>query len=162
MSDAVMGELVVPDLPADWREALRAIAQRTRGVFLAHPWLAEVGGRRGNPGPNALMHFEQSLQAVDGLGLDPKQRVAVISAVDDYVFGYVHREVELARESAGDGLGLEEHFETIRPWIDDMLATGRFPHLVKYNEEGGLPPVDRRFEDGLDWLLDGIAARFAG
>ena len=42
-----------------------------------------------------------------------------------------------------------------------MLATGRYPYLQRYMEEGGLPPVDRRFEDGLDWLLDGIAARFA-
>jgi hypothetical protein len=28
--------------------------------------------------------------------------------------------------------------------------------------EGGLPPVDRHLEEGLDWLLDGIAARFGG
>ena len=41
-------------------------------------------------------------------------------------------------------------------------ATGRYPHLRRYMDEGGMPPVDRRFEDGLDWLLDGIAARFAG
>ena len=161
MSDAVMGELVVADLSDDWREALRQIAQHTRGIFLAHGWLAELGRRRSSPGPNALMHFEQSLQAVSGLGLDPEQRMAVIAAVDDYVFGFVHRETELERERERDGLALDEYFESIRPWIEDMLATGRYPYLQRYTEEGGMPPQRRRFEDGLDWLLDGIAARFA-
>lgn len=160
MADAVMGELVVPDLSDDWREAVRQIARRTRAIFLAHPWLAEAGGGRGSPGPNALLHFEQSLQAVSGLGLDHAQRLAVISAVDDYVFGYVHREVEMERERERGGMSHDEHVESIRPWIEDMIATGRFPHLERYMEEGGLPPADRRLEEGLDWLLDGIAARF--
>jgi AcrR family transcriptional regulator len=161
MADAVMGELVVPDLSDDWREALRQIARRTRAIFLDHPWVAETRGTRGGPGPNALLHFEQSLQAVAPLGLDHEQRLAVISVVDDYVFGFVHREVEQQREREDGGMGHDEYFESIRPWIEEMVASGRFPHLQRYMAEGGLPPVDRRLEDGLDWLLDGIAARFA-
>ena len=73
----------------------------------------------------------------------------------------MHREVELERERERDGLALDEYFESIRPWIEDMLATGRYPYLQRYTAEGGMPPRRRRFEDGLEWLLDGIAARFA-
>src|SRR5215472_16426953 len=38
MDDALMAEVLVPTLPEDWREALTAIASRTRDVFLRHPW----------------------------------------------------------------------------------------------------------------------------
>ena len=39
MEDAIMGELLVPDgqLPTDWRQALTAIAHRTRATFRRHP-----------------------------------------------------------------------------------------------------------------------------
>src|SRR4029453_10963234 len=39
MEDAIMGELLVPDdqLPTDWRQALTAIAPRTRATFPRHP-----------------------------------------------------------------------------------------------------------------------------
>src|SRR4051795_8196689 len=39
MMDEVIGEVVLPgELPADWREALRRIAQATRAAARAHPW----------------------------------------------------------------------------------------------------------------------------
>src|SRR5690242_20314802 len=39
MIDEVIGEAVLPgEVPDDWREALRQIAQRTRAAARAHPW----------------------------------------------------------------------------------------------------------------------------
>ena len=66
--------------------------------------------------------------------------------VDDYVFGFVHREVEHEREREGGGMGLDEF--SSRSGLDrGMLATGRYPYLQRYTEEGGLPPPPRRFEE---------------
>ena len=163
MADAVMGELVVArPLGRLARGAAADRAEHARD--LPRPgWLAELGRRRSSPGPNALMHFEQSLQAVSGLGLDPEQRMAVIAAVDDYVFGFVHREVELERERERDGLALDEYFESIRPWIEDMLATGRYPYLQRYIEEGGSRPstaASRRASTGC-WTGSPRASRRA-
>ena len=52
MFDEVMSELLLPEpLPEDWRGALTAIAQRTRGVWSRHPWMASSIGERSGLGP---------------------------------------------------------------------------------------------------------------
>jgi len=38
MDDALMGEILLPSVPKDWRRAMIEIAKRTRAVFLRHPW----------------------------------------------------------------------------------------------------------------------------
>ena len=40
MQDAILADVLVPDacLLGGWREALTAIARRTRDVLMAHPW----------------------------------------------------------------------------------------------------------------------------
>jgi hypothetical protein len=62
MSDAIMGEILVPDdeLSEDWRMALTQIATRTRAIFARHRWIFDRFGD-GRPGPNGMRHFEQSL-----------------------------------------------------------------------------------------------------
>src|SRR3954447_7204088 len=65
MADAISGELLVPGgVLGDWREALRAIAHRTRDAFLRHPWLIDTAGRRPLVTPNQLRHIEQSVAVV--------------------------------------------------------------------------------------------------
>ena len=45
-----------------------------------------------------MRHFEQSLQAVDGLGLDREPTFELIGQIDDYVFGYALREKQEREE----------------------------------------------------------------
>jgi AcrR family transcriptional regulator len=60
MADAIGEEMLIPgEVPADWREALRQIALRTRDTFLRHPWLLDVGTERPIPTRNTLRHIEQ-------------------------------------------------------------------------------------------------------
>jgi len=105
MSDAVMAEVVVPEgeLSDDWRTALTQIANRSHDAFSAHHWVFQKIGDDGVPGPNGMRHFEQSLRAVAGLGLDREQTFEVIGQVDDYVFGYSLREVQEAKEQEHAG-----------------------------------------------------------
>ena len=75
MHDAILAEILLPQLPAGWREAVSAIARRTRDVLLAHPWsVASLNGAQF--GPNAMRHVEQSLEALDALALDPAEKLA--------------------------------------------------------------------------------------
>ena len=39
MGDTVASEMLVPNLPAHWRDVLVAIAGHTRAMFLNHPWM---------------------------------------------------------------------------------------------------------------------------
>lgn len=161
--DAVMGEVALPveqPMPGDWREALTLLAHRTRSVLLRHPWMLDIAD---DPpvGPNAVRHFDQSLQAVASLPTDLESRFDVLALVDEYVFGYClnHRNnIQL------DG-GLDDGMIA---YVEGLLATGSYPALDALADEHGLDGAwtrieshlrdDRRFERNLARLLDGIDA----
>jgi AcrR family transcriptional regulator len=170
MSDGIMGNQLVDDaeLQQGWRAGLRAIAFATKRNFERHPWIlgAMRPRPRALPGPNSLRHFDQSVAAVADTGVDLPTRLEIIALVDDYVFGYAVR-VIIA--------GLEARAEEAEPgWMEEVFAymrreldTGAYPHvqaIVEANRAAGgrdedLPMMaidERRFERGLERLLDGI------
>lgn len=164
MDDALMGEVLVPDdeLPLDdWRTALTEIATRTRAVFLRHPWSFEALGESSG-GPNGMRHFEQSLAAVASTGLGPRGQLELIALVDDYVFGYVMRELQIPADP-----NLKEMPPAIAQFFADLLASGDYPHIERFvgDEEAvtgfmrfvevAIDPA--RFGRGLQRLLDGVA-----
>jgi AcrR family transcriptional regulator len=166
MGDAVMAEVVVPEgtLSDDWRTALTQIANRSHEAFRAHHWVFQKLGEDGVPGPNGMRHFEQSLQAVAGLGLDREQTFEVIGQVDDYVFGYSLREVQEAKE--------QEHGWTpaVVDFLKRELATGDYPLIgeffgddfeASFDQAMEMMADEARFDRGLKRLLDGIEAEFA-
>jgi AcrR family transcriptional regulator len=166
MDDAMMGELLVPDgeLADDWREAVAQIARRTYEVFRRHPWLVEHMGDeddRDPGGPNGMRHFEQSLKAAAGSGVDDIERLELVSLVDDYVFGHATRNRQMTREA-----GLEDaHVAAMLEYVEAMLATGEFPQIAELAGDDIRASFERimalggdegRFERGLQRLLDGI------
>lgn len=170
MSNAVMGDLLIPndDVPEDWREALTEIARRTRETFRRHPWIFEGMRQPGQPTPNGLRHFEQSMAAVSGLDLPARDRLELVGMVDDYVFGYSLRELlqEIA-ESEGD----PDHSEPALDFFESQIESGEYPNVRKLfrgnpreamrrmiESFSGEQQKNRRFEKGLSILLDGIAA----
>ncbi|MCW2922638.1 MAG: Transcriptional regulator, TetR family protein [Thermoleophilia bacterium] len=169
MQDALMAEVVVPAdrFPDSWRAALAAIAHSSRDAFIEHPWaMAALEGVR--LGPNAIRHFEQSLQALAATDLGWRDKLAITGIVDDYVFGYVMRAGEAGRDLERDVGGaaeiasidamLRQHFApdeltNIRGWAgDDPVAAWRAANEAFTSDE--------RFELGLEALLDGLAVRF--
>jgi AcrR family transcriptional regulator len=170
MDDAIMGEVLVPagELPETWREALTAIARRSREAFLRHPWaLLALGGARG--GPNGMRHFEQSVAAVSGLDLDARGKLELIAMVDDYVFGFVYRSGEIAANF--DATTHEEELEELLPSFEAQMQSGEFPHIEALFGDSDVRETwqlvvdtmtaESRFELGLARLLDGIAANLA-
>jgi AcrR family transcriptional regulator len=164
MGDTVAAEMLVTKLPSDWREALRAIAQRSREAFLQHPWLLLTLQDRPRVSPNLLRHIEQSAQAVAPLAqsLDPALLNGIVTAVDDYMVGYTLRELALGGAAVGEDRGrkLAMRFreEWQQPYVRYLLESGEFPMLSQFVTMTA-PPPSLSFEDGLDWLLDGFAAR---
>jgi AcrR family transcriptional regulator len=159
MADSVAAEMLVRDLPADWRGALRAIAHQSRDTFRRHPWLHSA--LRGSPRltPNLLRHIEQSSQSVAGLaeeGVEPALLTAIVVAVDDYTIGFTVREaaVEDPRNRAAD---IADRLQ--EPHMRALLESGEFPLLSRFITGGQDLQIEDRFEHGLDWLLDGFAAQ---
>jgi AcrR family transcriptional regulator len=156
MRDQVNREVVLGSaLPAGWREAVTAIARRTRDVILRHPWIVDTNASGAGLSPNALRHIEESLTALRDLGLGPRDAVDVLTAVDKFTLG--HATFEIA-----DRVGAAAR-QSAAPYFESLLATGEFPALARLQSgdaAGAItePRYERQFERGLKWLLDGIAA----
>lgn len=163
MDDEVMGEVVVPgEMPADWREALSEIARRTARAMLDHEWMGGAMHRRPLPGPNALMHVEQSLAAVAPLGLDAATAGEILSIVDDFAMGFALREIASRQWRWAEGDEPSPAMDEPPAYLRRLLDSGRYPHLQKVAAESGFErPGEDRFERGLQWLLDGIEAALA-
>lgn len=166
MSDAVMAMVVVPEgeLSDDWRTALTQIANRSHAAFSSHHWVFSRMSDDGVPGPNGMRHFEQSLQAVAGLGLDREETFEVIGQIDDYVFGYSLREVQ-EREEQEHGWSPE-----VVDFFRREVATGDYPRISQFfgddfeatfEQAMEFMADETRFDRGLARLLDGIEAEFA-
>jgi AcrR family transcriptional regulator len=169
MSDGIMGGQLVDDaeLEKGWRAGLRAIGHATRRNFQRHPWMGDAMRPRPSsvPGPNAMRHIEQSLAAVADTGLDAQGQMDLIAAIDDYVIGFVIRSQRFAEEeeqSPGQEW-LEQMFQHMR----ERIESGGYPYLrraLEANRAEGrsdeelarMATDERRFERGLERILDGI------
>jgi AcrR family transcriptional regulator len=159
MVDEVIAGALLDELPADWRDALTAIARALRAVCLAHPWVVTAAGRQALLGPNVMRHVEQSLQATAALGLDQAKRHAIWRALDSYTMGHAH--LSPGRDH-GDGSTANDPGwrAAAGAYLKGLAASGSFPNLAAEREAGLLhgDHDELTFETGLGWLLTGIAA----
>src|SRR5215470_4941229 len=163
MLDRVLGELLLDQLPDDWRQALRAIAQHTRAAAHRHPWIIGALGQRPAIGPNGMRHREQSLAAVAGLDVDLFRKGALLEAVDAYTIGHVTMELAERETQRRERLSGPQWRTAMQAYLQRLLDSGDFPHLAGAGLDAGLPTADhqRRFDAGLDWLLTGFTTTLA-
>jgi AcrR family transcriptional regulator len=170
MGDVVMGGLIVPEdeLAGDWRQALSTLARATRKSFKEHSWIFEAMGQPVGSGPNGLRHFEQSMEAVSEVQARPLERIELVTLVDDYVFGFTLRELlQEMYEAEGD----PDMTESGLAFFESELGSGEYPNLSKMfrgdlragierlmQSFSGERANNRRFERGLEALLDGFEA----
>jgi AcrR family transcriptional regulator len=166
MRDAVAAEMILPEpIPDDWREALRAIAHRTKAAFEAHTWSLDVAPRRPRARINRLRHVEQSVGIMVRLDVGAPTGRAILMSIDDYVIGYClrkrSRERMLANFGPVDKATLHSFGGDPDPEVAAALEAGELPLIKKITGRPsrkhpfGVPP-DSGFEPGLEWLLDGI------
>jgi AcrR family transcriptional regulator len=173
MNDTVMGEVLVADgeLPESWREAITAIAHRSHDAFGRHRWTLDRVTDI-SIGPNGIKHFEQSLQAVASTGLPVRERLHLISLVDEFVFGYSLRETI----DFGGEVGSEQWPPGTLELFEHELQSGTYPHIGSLIAEElhtdsvaegtrlvmQIISQPERFEEGLRQLLDGIEVGMSG
>lgn len=165
MVDEIYGEMASPSrVRGDWRKAFRAMARRTRRAAHEHPWFVDLLGGRPRLGPNALAHLEASLAILNDVpGFDDIDLVMRATAtVHAYVIGAIRNEASelaAARQSGKDKVEWQmEH----APYMARMLATGQFPMLARVVRGARHPSPETVFDEGLEWVLDGIGARVEG
>lgn len=162
MVDAVYGEIVSAG-PIDdhWRAALRSMAQRIRQAAQAHRWFVDLLGGRPHLGPNALAYLDASLAVLCATpGFEDIDVVIQASwTINAYVLGAIRGEASEQRAELASAMSKTEWQTNMGPYLQRMIATGRFPHLDKMIHDGTHLSADVIFDRGLDCVLDGIAAR---
>jgi AcrR family transcriptional regulator len=160
MHDQVMGELVIPDdeLAATWQEGLAQICRRTKEVYQRHTWMVSGAWERPQMGPLALAHVEQSLAVLRELPKDDALRA--LAAADDYVIGYVSRQVAAQQALQRAGLDQDDYQEALRPYVERLIVerADEYPNLARFVGENWAVDGEERFERGLQWMIAGMAA----
>lgn len=164
--DEIISEVLVPDtmpMPRQWRAAVTLIARRTRDSLLRHPWVLDIND---DPpiGPNAMRHFDQTLQAVAPLDAPLTDKLDLMAAVDNFVFGHCL--------GARNNLHHDEaNSKEMLRYVEDLFATGHYPALAKLVDEQGLESLWNRIHDSMNdreqfdrnlaRILDGFEADLA-
>jgi AcrR family transcriptional regulator len=162
MVDAVYGEMASQG-PAggDWREALRLMAYQTKAAGARHPWFIALLGTRPSLGPNALQYLETSLAALTAApGLeDIDAALLARRTVSAYVIGALELEASELNAEASSGMNESQWQASTAAYMYRIIETGRFPNLAKVVRDATHPAADVMFDQGLDRVLDGIAAQ---
>ena len=164
MVDMVYGEMLSAEtLDGDWRGVLRSIAHRTRQAAQRHNWFIELLGGRPHFGPNALAFREQSFGALNDIpGFeDIDVAMEALKTVNAYVIGAIWDETSQLRSERESGMDTEEWKAAMWPYMQRMIATGRFPMLTKIVRDATHPSADDQFDRGINCVLDGIEALLA-
>jgi AcrR family transcriptional regulator len=163
MVDAVVTEYLPEDsqLSGDWRRDLRELAWQARRCMRRHPWFTPLAASRQAASPNRLRLMENTLGMLDGLGLSVDEMLTITGTLFAYVHGFVQSELADAEALRRTGLDLSQWMALQVPYIQSVIATGRYPMLERMTTQGGreLTGVDERFAYGLDRMLAGIAAQ---
>ncbi|MDQ0324242.1 AcrR family transcriptional regulator [Rhodopseudomonas julia] len=160
--DAVYGEMIAEGpLEGGWQDALRTMAHRTREAVHRHAWLTELLSGRPHQGPNAMVYNEASLAALSSQrGFeDIAVTLQTLKTVNAYVVGALQDEASERHAIQASGMTKEEWQLATYPYLERMLATGRFPNIARIVKEVEHPSPAEEFERGLQIILDGVAAR---
>jgi AcrR family transcriptional regulator len=157
MGDAVVAELDLPETPSgDWRADTVEIAKRNRALYLRHPWAVTLGLARPSLGPNQLRVLEYALRVLDGLGLGIDDIMGIGATLSAFVRGFVQAELAEVEAQRRTGMNEDEWRLTMRPYVESLLESGRYPMLTRLIVEGTDPDLDVAFQQGVNRILDGL------
>ncbi|GAB3464930.1 TetR/AcrR family transcriptional regulator C-terminal domain-containing protein [Streptomonospora sediminis] len=174
MVDSVYGEIVGEAAEGrrdgsdaaggNWQAVLRSGARGLRRAAHRHPWFVELLGGRPHIGPNALDRQEAELAALDGTpGFEDIDTVLkAVAAVNSYTIGAVRREIADLRAEQATGMDRRQMQQTAGPYMLRVAASGRYPTVARVIRDARHDGADTVFEEGLGYVLDGIAAHAAG
>ena len=168
MFDRVLGE-TAEDPPAGdgWREAFTAVAHERWRMGERHPWMLDLAMHRPPLGPNLVRRHERSLALLDGTGLDDLTKDMVIDVLHNYLAGALKQARDAREAEQLSGLTDEQWFAMAEPAITARLDPTAFPHLRRLGDawkaadKAAVADPFRRFQFGLEVVLDGIATLIA-
>ncbi|WP_182899443.1 TetR/AcrR family transcriptional regulator [Microbispora sp. H10830] len=163
MLDAATAEIPLPREPGDdWRGDLRTLALETRRMTSRHPWFAVLVHARPPAGPHMMRRLEFMLTVLVRRGATVGDAMTYAVLIDRHVLGSALQESEEARLERRHGLDDDARLYAAIATLRELAAAdGGLPHLTEWLTHPAGPTPEERFVIGLDFVLDGIAARLA-
>ena len=163
MVDEVIGGASGPaargELPADWRDGLRLIAEVIWTACQEHPWYPEAIMVRPPLTPNGAAGLELCLSIFDGYDLDIATKMLFVGLVQFSVITAALNNAIEGRTRDRLDMTEEEVMDQGVPFIKAMVDSGRYPRVVDFifNAEH-LSDKDEVMRN-VELILDGIATR---
>jgi AcrR family transcriptional regulator len=156
MFDAAMGELELPARPSgDWRADLLTLARLVHELFVAHPWLVLLGIQPGM-GPATRRYGEFGIAALAPLGVSRDQAVTVLAVVNNYLFGFAHRQAAWGQLRRRAGFAEQDWAQRLDRYLDRVRREDR--ELAADIAARTQLASEEAFEQGLRFVVEGIAA----
>ena len=153
----VFARIALPGEDMDWREGMRVRARSAREVLAAHPWALLLLDSRAQPGPALLHHHDAVLGCLRRGGSPVALATRAFTVIDAYVYGFVLTERNLPFDAASAG----DAAELASGMLDALAAYPYMVEVVGYLSGGGAYVFADEFDEGLELVLDGLAARLA-
>jgi AcrR family transcriptional regulator len=169
--DRIAADIGTPPPSGHWRERASALAHSLRDALLAHSEGARLISQRPMLSPNAFRIFDCGLGIFRDAGFGDEQAADAYFAFANYIMGCVaqgaarvHPELPPSQRPAGPALTASYLRQLPADRFPNVHALA--PHLYRQDASGEAPPQRqdsddsrRRFDFGLDSLLDGLAIR---
>jgi AcrR family transcriptional regulator len=152
MTDAVFGEIELPEIGSEWRTAMRDRAISARAALNRHPWATALVSSRTSPGAATLRHHDTVIGTLRAGGFSIELAAHAFSAIDSYVYGFALQEATLPFDTVEEAADVAQ--ETFA-----RMAAEQYPHLTEFTVQHVLRPgydYGAEFEYGLDLILDGL------
>jgi AcrR family transcriptional regulator len=147
VADRFLSEVALPAGEAlPWEEQVKEVLRSVRRVLTRHPELADIVARQHTNAIAAYRGAEVTLSALQRAGLSDEDAISAFIALLSFTVGFAQRQAQPAQRIE-------------RLAVIGELPPGDFPHVARVAELMVAPDSDRRFEDGLDLFIRGIASR---
>ncbi len=133
-----------------WQQWLARRVRAYRTSLLAYPDSARIVTEAQQLSPATIRAFNEELEAMVALGFDPVQALRTITALTNYVNGFILQE-QSSRQPATNGPVSHDSLAA-------LLSEGHTAPLLVAFAEGGSPYNEASFEYGLQALIEGCAA----
>jgi AcrR family transcriptional regulator len=141
-----------------WRKTLETLAWEGRTLYLRHPWLLQVNWSRPVLGPNTVAGMESVMSGMKRLPVTDREKIMLLTILDAYVVGSVRQQIMYEGAAEETGLSEEEFWGTQLPFLEQAMASGRYPTMASMAEDAFDAGWEDTFATGLRHLLDGLAA----
>lgn len=145
--DAGMGP---PRSGETWQQWLARRVRAYRASLLSYPDSARIVTEAQQLSPTAIRAFNEELEALVALGFDPVQALRTITALTNYVNGFILQEQSSQQFTT-------THGPVSRDALAELLSERQPAPLLVALAEGGSPYNEASFEYGLQALIEGCA-----